>query len=34
MAQRAYVMDKGHVVASIGPEALGATETLAGHLAI
>lgn len=34
VAQRAYVMDKGRVVASIGPRELGDTETLASHLAI
>jgi urea ABC transporter ATP-binding protein UrtE len=34
VAARAYVMDKGRVVASIGPDELGDTEALARHLAI
>jgi ABC-type branched-subunit amino acid transport system ATPase component len=34
VAGRAYVMDKGHVIASIGPEQLRDTEALASHLAI
>jgi urea transport system ATP-binding protein len=34
VAQRAYVMDKGRVVAAIGPEQIRDTEALAGFLAV
>ena len=34
VAQRAYVMDKGRVVVTIGREGLSDTETLAGYLAV
>jgi urea ABC transporter ATP-binding protein UrtE len=34
VAQRAYVMDKGRVVASMGQEELQDTETLTGYLAV
>jgi urea ABC transporter ATP-binding protein UrtE len=34
VAQRAYVMDKGRVIVSMGRDQLQDTETLAGHLAV